>query len=221
MDNFIDRHTLFARLGNSEGQTRPEQTTAMNPALEKNAIIEANARKAFDTFYLVLLENGIRESYPKKRYEENRYWKSFMGVGELCYNEKWAPESYVKSCLKGIAKSSAILPYDLLRDQFKEKYKEYREAKFQDPQAEWDYCVMNLLTYVGKGKTELSVLRNPMLSFPAWFRVIYPEEIDRFILDNWGDIAAEEMRLRPSLIGFLAEKNPVTVAQFKTYRSMQ
>lgn len=73
---------------------------------------------------------------------------------------------------------------------------------------EYKRCVELLIQREMDGGDEKPLLMSPATSFPAWFRVVYPERLDLDILDTWGDTAKRELSSTPGLIQLVSRMFP-------------
>ena len=51
--------------------------------------------------------------------------------------------------------------------------------------------------------------------FPAWFRVFYPEKLDRGIIGKFGDEAVDELKASRDTVRFLRAAMPAKVEEFE------
>lgn len=154
--------------------------------------------QAFETFdQCYELKFGEHWPHGRRKYTDNRFWPRFRQVGELCVSKQWAPDDYVMNVMDMLRKNHIyITPKDLLHPKVVERYGEEHDAGIltSNPLGDWEYLTDTLLRAIGStGAAEVRLLWSPMMPFPAWFRVVYPEHCDNEILDLYGDSARKEL----------------------------
>jgi hypothetical protein len=199
-------------VGNGISQKTDEQPKlSIEQLQDKVAVVDKLARNAFNTFHDKMLAlYGI--AWPIQTYAANRFWKRFIELGEILYENKWDPEEYVDYVISNLTKNHiSLTPKDLLNKNAIESFRLKSDDSI-DPIQEWNYCITQLLQYE-KTSTELKILDSPVTPFPAWFRVIYPEVLDKELLENWGKVACLEITKNHKLRKFLAQKVPKRIEE--------
>lgn len=169
-------------------------------------MIESAARKAFDAFYFEKDNQG--RSGVGKMYESNRNWKSFLAIGRMCVDKGWDAGAYVESTYRCMAANGGIvLPCNLATQAAAEFYSKEQYRQSGKPEEIWNHVEMLIAGCVVEGATEKQVLINPMISIPAWVRVLYPEELDDDIVSIYGDRAMSEISAGQGVLEFARVKN--------------
>lgn len=176
-------------------------------SIQDSAIrIDRLARTAFDCFYYEL--NNMSRSGVGKTYENNRNWKQFLEIGRTCDANSWDPTDYVTTVFRTVASNGGfVLPSNLTTQSAKEYYRREKARGSYSPQEAWTQAEMVVAELVTSGNTEKQVLGNPMISLPAWFRVIYPEAPDEELIKRYGKRARSEIESRQDLREFATLKN--------------
>lgn len=102
--------------------------------------------------------------------------------------------------------SDCLLAKDLVNPRMLNAYKpDTARIAYKE---EYSQCIQLLIDNEVGGISEHSLLMSPLTPFPAWFRVFYPEDIDKGIFDSWSEIAKREISQSSALIEFLKATDP-------------
>ena len=139
---------------------------------------------------------------PSKTYEQNRNWPKFLQLALVCAARGWDPADYVHKAFGNPKRSSdTLLPGDLVSARMLDGYApDTAKASYGE---EYKACIGLLIDNEADGIDEHSLLMSPLTPFPAWFRVFYPEELDKEIIDVWSETAKQEISGSSALIEFL------------------
>jgi hypothetical protein len=172
--------------------------------------IDLAARKAFDSFYFE--QHNMSRSGIGKMYEEHRNWKSFLAIGKICDEHGWDPGDYVSTVFRSVAANGGIvLPGNLTTSSAIAHYAKEKQRTITDPEDAWNASERVVTELILNGRTEKQVLANPMISLPAWFRVVYPEELDKDLFERYGERARSELFAGQEVLEFARVKNSRTV----------
>lgn len=157
----------------------------------------ATAYGVFDA-YCGLMESKYGVRRPVKQYQDYKpYWKSCLGIARLCLAEQWDVEDYVECALTMVRRNHRVTyPSDLLNANIVDRYRRELDEKLltNDPLDYWGGLVATLLRLLQDTKvTEDAILYSPMMPFPDWFRVVYPEHPSERIMNIYGDDAWKEL----------------------------
>lgn len=176
----------------------------------------ADAMRAFDAYY------GTRRrvfgvDWPAKRYAEHRAWRVFMKVAALCAKEGRDVERFVTVVLEHSPKNSdAVVPNDLIGKHAEQLWAQHRNAKTVTAQDKWAYHVRILLQVQdATGQSDEAILTSSFNSFPAWFRVFYPDTLDDNIVSKWGEEALAELKGDRDTVRFLRAAMPAKVEELE------
>lgn len=194
-----------------QGGSGKNSDNAIFPSQEKpdplnGKIAITNAEAAFDAFFE---EQCARfgTKYPTQVYERNKNWPVFLQLSLICAARGWDPVDYVHKTFGSTKKSSdCLLVKDLVSTRMLDGYRpETARIAYKD---EYGQCIQLLIDNEVGGVSEHSLLMSPLTPFPAWFRVFYPEEIDKEIFDSWSEMAKREISQSSALIEFLKGIDP-------------
>lgn len=200
-------------LGNTNSVSISANEQSELSITDKCILIDKLAKKAFDTFYdKMLVLYGL--NWPSNIYYQNKYWKRFLEVGELLYDNEWDPEDYVDTVLSDISKNHlSITPKDLVNKNAISSYK-LKSNTLIDPKQEWAFYIMQLVQYEKTADaTENKLLESPITPFPAWFRLAYPEELSETLINNWSNVGCTEITKNKKLKEFLESVVPNRMQQ--------
>jgi hypothetical protein len=160
-------------------------------------------------------------AWPKYQYAgDTKNWNNtFIPVALLCYSEQWDPEDYVKVVLGRVFNNHVYVKPAVLRHQNGQNF--YTEmvrkgAVGFDPQVEWDYQINMLLTIIEEtGAYESRILLSPMMPFPAWFRLVYPEKLDSDIFAIYGEDGRKDFTSSKTLRAFVRKVTPNTFSRLE------
>ena len=165
-----------------------------------------NAQLAFDAFYDEL-QARFKVAPPVRQYGENRNWPIFLQLATICAARGWNPADYVRKTMDGCGRiAKSLLPSDLLRARALAAYK--GDAVASSAEEEYRDCVELIIQREMDGEDEKPLLLSPLTAFPAWFRVVYPEQIDMEIVGIWGEVAKRELSSSPERIALLKKLDP-------------
>lgn len=105
-----------------------------------------------------------------------------------------------------------VLPSNLATKTAMQAFEKRKKSETLPPEDLWTESERVVTELVVKGATEKQVLSNPMLSFPAWFRIFYPEELDSDLVATFGTRAKSE--LTNELEDFIRSKNAPALDMF-------
>jgi hypothetical protein len=173
------------------------------------------AMQAFDVFHTFMRDN-FREPWPTATYEKNRFWKTgFMAIARLCFMEKWDVDEFIRSTLPLVHKNhNYVVPSHLVADNVLTQYRENLNGSGPDhikntPDATWTMLVSAVIDYITTAhSSEREVLLSPVTPFPAWFRLVYPEQMDPDILKWYGTEGCQEIENNTGLLRFLRQQTP-------------
>ena len=165
----------------------------------------ADAMRAFDAYY------GTRRTahgvdWPRKRYAEHRSWKVFLKVADKCAKAGCDVERFVATVVERFPKNSdALTPHDLLTARAQQIWNEHGRDRKVDAAGKWGYFVRLVIGIQGAtGQSDDAILATALnAQFPAWFRVLYPEQMPDEIVAKWGEEALEDLRADRDLVRFL------------------
>ena len=165
----------------------------------------ADAMRAFDAYY------GTRRSvlgidWPSKKYAEHRSWRAFLKIAKQCAEAGRDPERYVTVVLEHMPKNGAeIVPNDMLSARAAKLWDAHKNDQRVDAAAKWAYFT-GLVIQIQSAtcQTDDDILMTALnAQFPAWFRVLYPENMRDEIVAAWGEEALEDLRRDRDLLRFL------------------
>lgn len=131
----------------------------------------------------------------------------FLQLATICAARGWNPADYVRKAVDGAGRAArALLPSDLLKPGVLSSYTGVAVAR--SAEEEYRQCVELVIQREMDGDDEKPLLLSPMTAFPAWFRVVYPEQLDKDILDAWGEVAKRELSASPERIALLKRLDP-------------
>lgn len=149
---------------------------------------------------------------PANAYASHESWPHFLQVALLCASKGWNPDDYVRKAIDFAGKYGRLFPADLPMAKFVRAYAARMDSEGCDAakrsENEYKRCVELLIQREMDGGDEKPLLMSPATSFPAWFRVVYPEKLDIDILDTWGDTAKRELSSTPGLIQLVSRMFP-------------
>lgn len=165
----------------------------------------ADAMRAFDAYY------GARRAasgvdWPAKRYADHRSWKVFLKVAEKCAKAGRDVERFVSTVVSRIPKNGdALTPNDLLSARAEKLWAEHQNDHRVDAAAKWGYFVRLVLQIQATtGQSDEAILGTALnVQFPAWFRVLYPAQLNDGIVALWGEEALYDLRADRDLVRFL------------------
>lgn len=180
------------------------------PVLDEQEAENA-ARLAFDAYFAARAD--AYGSNVGRLYEDNRDWHLFVEIGKTCLSNGWSPSEYVSKTFKEMAVNGGlVLPSNLATKTAMQAFEKRKKSETLPPEDLWTESERVVTELVVKGATEKQVLSNPMLSFPAWFRIFYPEELDSDLVATFGTRAKSE--LTNELEDFIRSKNAPALDMF-------
>lgn len=152
---------------------------------------------------------SISPPRPSRAYRNDRSWKGFLKVGELCEAHGWDPYAYVRFCLD-LANGNAqfIVASDLSDARMRKAYERATKDELEksSPEADWNFNEQELYKRAGKDETlQNRYLMSPLYEFPAWYRWVKGSGRTS---KAWEKPAMEDIRSRTDLREFLASKFP-------------
>ena len=181
-----------------------------NPA-ESPSIVASGAEAAWDA-YFEEASARYRVIPPANAYASHESWPHFLQVALLCASKGWDPGDYVRKAVDFAGRHGRLFPSDLPTLKFIRSYAARMEsdvtASFKRAEGEYKRCVELLIQREMDGGDEKPLLMSPATSFPAWFRVVYPEKLDLDIINTWGDTAKRELSSTPGLIQLVSKMFP-------------
>ena len=161
--------------------------------------------RAFDAYY------GTRRAvlgidWPSKRYAEHRSWKAFLKIAGRCAENGIDVEKYVTVVLEHMPKNGAeIVPNDMLSSRAAKIWLEHKNDQRVDAAAKWAYFVgLVIQMQASTGQSDEAILKTALnAQFPAWFRVLYPEQTSDGLVASWGEEALAELKADRDLVRFL------------------
>ena len=177
----------------------------------------ADAMRAFDAYY------GARRAafgadWPTKRYAEHRSWKVFMKIAAKCAEDGRDVERFVSTVVGRIPKNSDVLaPNDLLTARAERIWAEHAADRKADAAGKWAYFVRLVLQIqTATGLSDEAILGTALnVQFPAWFRVLYPAQLNDGIVALWGEEALADLRSDRDLVRFLRAAMAEKMAAFE------
>ena len=165
----------------------------------------ADAMRAFDAYY------GTRRSvlgldWPAKRYADHRSWKAFLKLAEKCDKAGRDVEKFVTTVLEHMPKNgNEVVPNDLVGKRAEALWEAHKNDDRVDAGKKWAYLVQQVIQIQGvTGQTDEAILLTSLnAQFPAWFRVLYPDNINNLIVEAWGEEALDELKEDRDLVRFL------------------
>jgi len=165
----------------------------------------ADAMRAFDAYY------GTRRAvlgidWPNKRYADHRSWKAFLKIAKKCADSGVDVEKYVTTVLEHMPKNGEeIVPNDMLSARASEIWRVHKNDQRVDAAAKWAYftgLVIQIQSTTCQPDDDI-LMTALNAQFPAWFRVLYPENMRDEIVAAWGEEALEDLRKDRDLLRFL------------------
>lgn len=194
------------RLGTTAG------LEAVRGTLEDPAYVYA--MQAFDSFFNSM-NRRFGEPWPRRQYANHTNWGAFVRIGQMCAAENWPPEDFVEGALDQLHKRHRyITAKDLLVPAVVQRARTewLMRNTLHDPGDEWRCLVQSLLTYMRLNDVdEIAVLTCPLTPFPAWFRLVYPEQLDDRILKYYGESGRNELARDRRLRAFIRTVAPKAV----------
>lgn len=165
--------------------------------------IIADAEVAFDTFY-----NELERIYdwprPYTTYAAHKGWKTFLKLAQICNDNGWDVKEYIYEAMSVPVKNRvATLITDLVSPNVVAAVKKNFDAGSLDHSNTLQFCLNTLETAKRAGRSEISILMDPNIPFPAWFRVCYPKNLDNRLIGEWLEIAIDELKSGHSLEEFV------------------
>lgn len=161
----------------------------------KSEIIGTSATTAFDTYYAEV-HTRYNVATPTSMYESSKFWPHFVQIAMICTSHGWNVEDYIQNVLDSAGKRRRLLPKDLCMSSVINSYALRKSAATESSAqvtTEYAHCIELLIQGEIEGGDEKVLLLSPNTSFPAWFRVCYPEQLDIDIINAWGAIAKREL----------------------------
>lgn len=165
----------------------------------------ADAMRAFDAYY------GTRRQvfgmdWPSRKYADHRSWKAFLKIAGRCAEKGIDPEKYVTVVLEHMPKNGAdVVPNDMLSARAAKIWDEHCNDSRVDAAAKWSYFVSLVIQMqASTGQSDEAILGAALnAQFPAWFRVLYPAQLDDAIVASWGEEALADLHADRDLVRFL------------------
>ena len=179
------------------------------------SVVASGAEAAWDAYYEEAAARYGAE-VPANAYQSHESWPHFLQVALLCASRGWNPDDYVRKAVDFAGRYGRLFPADLHTRKYVNAYAARMESEYPDAdpvkrsKGEYKRCVELLIQREmdGGGNDEKPLLMSPATSFPAWFRVVYPERLDIDILNTWGDTAKRELSSTPGLIQLVSGMFP-------------
>ena len=147
-------------------------------------------------------------------YGNNKYYKRFRQIGEMCQKEGIDPSDYIRVAFDLITDNYRYFtPVDFTNPNLFEMYKKHKTAYGQDCIAMWAIQVdalvrLECLKPPDSKVTEEDMLMSGANSFVSWFRVFYPDKFSERIFDAYGKSAWSELQADKPLRLLLREHRP-------------
>ena len=173
--------------------------------------------RAFDTYYGTRRE-VLGLDWPQRRYAEHRSWKAFMKCAADCAKAGRDVSRYVSVVLKHSPKNGCeIVPNDLNGKRALAIWAKHGRKPQATVADAWANLVRILLQMQrAGGQSDETILGSGFnTQFPAWFRVFYPEKLDRGIIGKFGDEAVDELKASRDTVRFLRAAMPAKVEEFE------
>jgi hypothetical protein len=158
------------------------------------------------------MQNIHGQNMKRKTYWDNRFYKQFVRIGELCVQHDADVSAFMAAAFGLILKESAyVTPKDFTDQGVWQQYLGQRTVQGNVPERQWDIQVSELTTLECDAiprtyANEIELLLEPQLPFRAWFRVLYPEAFNEQLFAAYGKYAWAQLHKDRALRIFLRHR---------------
>jgi len=137
----------------------------------------------------------------------------FIDIEDLCKRKGFLVMEYIRDApLYAAEEMKVFSPYRYLDTAFIECYESGVRAN--NPQYLWSSQIQSLVDRAGRMVPSRYASINDLLMdihqpFTAWFRILYPRELDKRLVDMYGNEARQEIFSDLVLKDFLAKLSPM------------
>jgi hypothetical protein len=165
---------------------------------------------AWDAFYTHMESRGRRR--PKKQYWQDKFYKAFREIGQLCLENSFAVSDFIKVNFETIEKSQRyVTPRDFANGHAVARYAQHRQHLGNEARAFWT-CQVTMLTDMEcrmipeRYPNEEELLMNWQMPFTPWFRVLYPTPFNERLCKRFGGAAWAELHEDSQLCAFVRKQ---------------
>lgn len=174
--------------------------------------VTAAAMQAFDQYNSQMLRL-YGQHYPHQKYQDNtRQWKACMEIGKLCVDEEWDVVTFITETMRLMRHNRTLMhPRKLLHPNVVGLFRRdnAQGVILSSPQNTWAYLVQDLKeTVKDTGATVEGLLFSPLMSYPEWFRVVYPEQVEERTYEFYGAAARQQLAEHKALRAFIRKAVP-------------
>jgi len=154
-------------------------------------------------------------------YWSHKYIKAFREIAAHCMENGINIVDYITRSFEVVEKNHQyIVPRDFAGADAFERYRMHRNRFGSRPEEAWKRQVLDLVDLdcrliPGKFENEISILTVAIMPFEAWFRVLYPEIMDEYILEMYGQAAHKELNADRALLSYLRKNRGDNVIQLE------
>ncbi len=148
---------------------------------------------AFNAYHERMVKTYKREP-PRRKYQANVNWKSFVAIGRLCADNGWSAEDYVKTVMTKLrANHEKNTPKQISRSEGVYRTAIQTRSTQSELLTDYESYTRHLLMLCrDTDTTEYEVLFSAMTPFPAWYRIITVEPLTEAFMELWGSHARDQ-----------------------------
>jgi hypothetical protein len=171
------------------------------------------ARRAWHRFRSTHPGFSKNHRYAYVDFETTRFSSVFIQVATNCLAAGVDPEYFVAWAVPELLRCNrSVMPYQLNNAFLLKTYVKIHTMLANEGQHIWDNCETRLDRLVSNkkyiGKSKIDIVADPMVCFPAWFRVFYPQDVEPLICGEYGESACGDLAESESYRHTAKEKRP-------------
>jgi hypothetical protein len=183
--------------------------------------VDSVGYRAWDEFYLQM-DQRFSLGQSRGQYWQNRFYKTFIKIAQICIKHHIDVTDYIRVNFDTVGKNHRyITPADFAKEEAVKRYLKYKTEYLNESLNSWSAQERMLVDLTMKCVPEVypsmtDMLMNHGLTFRAWFRIFYPDELDEKLMVEFGQTAWGELREDRQLRAFLRKSKPDRLLQLET-----